>query len=64
MNTVKGTAAIRQGQNDIATIAAQYLMGEVSADFAREEINRIAAFYNLTAVDLTAKRHLRAIKPI
>lgn len=67
MNTqpqiVKGTAAKRQGMTDIAAAAWKFRMGEVSAEFAREEINRIAAFYNLPAVDQTAKRHLRGIKP-
>jgi hypothetical protein len=64
MNTVKGTAAIRQGQKDISAAAEKYRLGMVSAAFAREEINRIAAFYNLRGVDATAKRHLKAIKPI
>ena len=66
MNTqpkiVKGLAAKRQGMTDIAAAANKFHKNEVSAEFAREEINRIAAFYNLPAVDQTAKRHLKRIR--
>lgn len=61
-NIVTGTAAKRQGMTDIASAANRFHKNEVTAEFAREEINRIAAFYNLPAVDQTAKRHLRGIK--
>lgn len=61
MKTVKGTAAIRQGQRDIVAAFKKYERRKVSAEFAREEIQRIAAFYNMRGVEATAKRHLKKI---
>lgn len=64
MKTVKGTAAIRQGQADIVAAFKKYERREVSAEFAIEEIIRIAAFYNMPGVRATAKRHLKKFMSI